>query len=58
MLQNLIKQFIKKKNIIYRNYPSCGRKPCECLVYLDLNNKNDKNTYLICYESWFNWKYK
>ena len=53
MLQNLIKQFIKKINIIYRN-----DLPCECLVYLDLNNKNDKNTYLICYESWFNWKYK
>ena len=58
MIQRYIKQFTKKINIIQNGYKPCGRKPCQCLIYLDLNTKEDKKTYLECYETWLNWKYK
>ena len=55
MLQKVIKQFMNKTNIIYKKYPPCGRNPCQCLRYLNLNNKNDIKTYLDCYDTWYNY---
>ena len=40
-------------NVIYKNYPPCGRIPCECLLYLDLHRRVEKERYLSCYNSWF-----
>ena len=58
MIQRIMKHFVKKTNIIYKGYPPCDRNPCQCLISLDLNDKDSKKMYLICYETWFNWKYK
>ena len=53
MYQNIIQQSRRKTNVIYKNYPPCGRIPCECLLYLDLHRRVEKERYLSCYNSWF-----
>jgi len=53
MFQRIIRRFQRKINIIYKNYPPCGRIPCQCLLYLDLNKVEEKEQYLSCYETWF-----
>ena len=38
----------------YGRLPSrCGRNVCECLVKLDLNDKNNKKFYNDCYNGWY-----
>ena len=55
MLQYLLKEFSKKiypivnKNMNY--YPPCGRDPCYCYRYLDLNDIQNKYFYDSCFRS-------
>ena len=56
MFSRIIQQFRRQINIIYKDYPPCGRDLCECLLYLDLNKAEEKQTYLSCYETWFHFR--
>ena len=55
MLQRIMKRFTRQTNIIYKKYPPCGREICLCLLDLDLTNQKDRQSYLDCYETWFNY---
>ena len=46
---NAIKQLTKNN---YKGYPPCGREICQCLLYLDYDNINDKRSYYDCYKTW------
>ena len=60
MIQYLFKEFSKKiypivnKNMNY--YPPCGRDPCYCYRYLDLNDIQNKYFYESCYRSRIHFK--
>ena len=55
MIQQLVSRYIVKH---ISKYPSCGRDPCYCLMYFNLNDKNEKQFYLDCYETKLNFKHK
>ncbi len=34
--------------------PRCGRNKCNCLMRLDLKNKDNRKFYNNCYDGWYN----